>query len=82
MSDLAGGDVDTNVAIAHSVLGGEPGPARDVVLLNAAAALVVAGRADGLTEGVEVAAESLDSLAAQRILRTWIDVSQRAAEGH
>src|SRR6266550_3818904 len=81
LSDLAGGDVETNVAVAHSVLGREPGPARDVVLLNAAAALVVAGRVDELTEGVEAAAEAIDSLAAQRVLRAWIDVSQHAAEG-
>jgi anthranilate phosphoribosyltransferase len=80
--DLAGGDVDTNVDIAHSVLAGEPGPARDVVMLNAAAALVVAGRVDSLGAGVEVAAESIDSLAAQRVLSTWIDVSQRVGGPH
>lgn len=58
---LAGGDAQLNAAITLSVLGGEAGPARDVVLLNAAAALFVAGRVAGMAEGVELAAESIDS---------------------
>jgi anthranilate phosphoribosyltransferase len=60
-SALAGGDAQLNSAIAISVLGGEPGPARDVVLLNAGAALFVAGRAADVREGVDMAAESIDS---------------------
>lgn len=60
-SALAGGDAQLNSAIALSVLGGEPGPARDVVLLNAGAALFVAGRAADLPEGIALAAESIDS---------------------
>ena len=60
-SALAGGDAQMNAAITLSVLGGEPGPARDVVLLNAGAALFVAGRVAGVAEGVELAAESIDS---------------------
>jgi anthranilate phosphoribosyltransferase len=58
---IAGGDAQLNSAIALSVLGGEPGPARDVVLLNAGAALFVAGRAADVAEGVEMAAEAIDS---------------------
>ena len=58
---LAGGDAQLNSAIALSILGGEPGPARDVVLLNAGAALFVAGRAADIGEGVAMAAESIDS---------------------
>jgi anthranilate phosphoribosyltransferase len=61
VSALAGGDAQLNSAIALSVLGGEPGPARDVVLLNAAAALYVAGRVDEVGDGVPLAAESIDS---------------------
>jgi anthranilate phosphoribosyltransferase len=60
-SALAGGDAQLNSAIALSVLGGESGPARDVVLLNAAAALHVAGRVDELRDGVALAAASIDS---------------------
>ena len=60
-SALAGGDAQLNSAIALSVLGGEPGPARDVVLLNAGAALFVAGRAADIAEGIGMAAESIDS---------------------
>jgi anthranilate phosphoribosyltransferase len=58
---LIGGDAQLNSAIALSLLGGEPGPARDVVLLNAGAALFVAGRVDELGDGVRLAAESIDS---------------------
>ena len=68
LEDLAGGDVERNVAIAGSVLRGEGGPRRDVVLLNAGAALVVAGRARGLREGVAMAAEAIDSGGALRVL--------------
>jgi anthranilate phosphoribosyltransferase len=58
---LAGGDAQLNAAITVSVLGGEPGPARDVVLLNAGAALFVAGRAADVAEGVALAAASIDT---------------------
>jgi anthranilate phosphoribosyltransferase len=58
---LAGGDAQLNSAIALSVFGGEPGPARDVVLLNAGAALFVAGRAADVREGVGMATASIDS---------------------
>jgi anthranilate phosphoribosyltransferase len=61
LAALAGGDAQLNAAITVSVLGGEPGPARDVVLLNAGAALFVAGRAADVGEGVALAAESIDS---------------------
>ena len=50
--DLKGGDAAENAGIVQGVLDGKPGPARDIVLLNAAAALIVAGRADNLGEGV------------------------------
>lgn len=60
-SALTGGDAQLNSAMAMSVLGGEPGPARDVVLLNAGAALYVAGRVTDVGDGVALAAESIDS---------------------
>lgn len=58
---VAGGDAQLNAAIALSVLGGEPGPARDVVLLNAGAALFVAGCTPNVADGVALAAEAIDS---------------------
>jgi anthranilate phosphoribosyltransferase len=59
-SALAGGDAQLNAAIAMSVLGGEPGPTRDVTLLNAGAALFAAGRVEEIGEGVEMAATAID----------------------
>jgi anthranilate phosphoribosyltransferase len=62
--DLKGGDKDENCRIAMDVLNGARGPQRDIVLVNAAAALVTAGIASDYREGVERAAESIDSGAA------------------
>ena len=78
--DLAGGDVETNVAIARSILDGEQGPRRAVELLNAGAALTVAGRAGSIEEGIEVAARSIDSGDARSVLDRWVEVSQRAGQ--
>jgi anthranilate phosphoribosyltransferase len=58
--ELAGGDAEANARIARSVLGGEPGPARDIVVLNAAAGLVAAGLAPDLAAGVPMAAAAVD----------------------
>ncbi|MCS6952356.1 MAG: anthranilate phosphoribosyltransferase [Bryobacterales bacterium] len=66
--ELRGGDRDVNCAIARSVLSGARGPQRDVVLVNAAAALVAAGAARDFTEGMQRAADSVDSGAAWRKL--------------
>jgi anthranilate phosphoribosyltransferase len=59
--DLAGGDATTNAAMVHGVLTGDPGPRRDVVLLNVAASLLIADRAGTLREGVLLAAAAIDS---------------------
>ncbi|MFZ1074319.1 MAG: anthranilate phosphoribosyltransferase [Verrucomicrobiia bacterium] len=62
LADLLGGDRDANAGIVRRILrGDERGPRRDVVLLNAGAALFVAGRAKSLTEGWDSAAETIDS---------------------
>ena len=74
--DLRGGDVEIATAIARSVLAGEAGPRRDVVLLNAAAALEVAGVASGLPEGLRLAARSIDTGAAAAALDRWVAVSR------
>lgn len=76
-SDLRGGAVEDNVAITRAVLAGEKGPRRDVVLLNAAAALEVAGSADSLIDGIAQAAESIDSGAASGVLDRWVEASNR-----
>ncbi len=71
LADLAGGDADRNAELLRRVLDGEPGPRRDAVVLNAAAAIVVAGRAGTLAEGVQRAIEVIDSGAAKRTLAKW-----------
>jgi len=68
LDDLRGGDPQANAAIARDVLAGAAGPKRDVVLLNAAAALVVAGRAADLREGALRAAAAIDDGRALRLL--------------
>ena len=72
---LKGGDADTNAMALQNVLDGKPSPFRDVALLNAAAALIVAGRVESLREGVAVGIESLDSRAAAGKLKHLIAVS-------
>jgi len=64
IEEIAGGDAVANTAIIRDVLAGEQSPRRDVVLLNAAAALVAAGRADHLGDALPLAAKSIDSGAA------------------
>jgi anthranilate phosphoribosyltransferase len=75
---LRGGSPSENAAIARKVLGGEAGPARDVVVLNAAAALVVADAAADLAEGVEQAEASIDSGRAAATLDALVKVSRAA----
>jgi anthranilate phosphoribosyltransferase len=72
---LKGGDADANAIALQSVLDGKPSSYRDVALLNAAAALIVAGRAKNLKEGVAIGAKSLDSGAANARLKHLIAVS-------
>jgi anthranilate phosphoribosyltransferase len=74
---LKGGDAAKNADIAKSVLKGDAGPARDVVLLNAGAALFVAGRADTVRDGIAAAAAAIDSGAAAKVLAALIEVSNR-----
>ncbi len=72
---LRGGDADHNAAALLAVLTGTPGPFRDVAIINAAAALVVAGKAKDLKEGAGLAAKSIDSGAAKQRLEKLIAVS-------
>jgi anthranilate phosphoribosyltransferase len=68
LEDLKGGDAAANSEIARAILAGAAGRRRDVALVNAAAALVAAGRAPDFTSGMRLAAEAIDSGAAQRKL--------------
>jgi len=68
LADIAGGDAVENAGIIRGVLDGKKSANRDVVLMNSAAALVAAGRADHLTSAMLIAAESIDSGAARRKL--------------
>jgi anthranilate phosphoribosyltransferase len=77
-AQLRGGDVARNRALADAILAGESGPRADLVALNAAAALVVAGVTEDLGSGLEVARASLASGAAREVLERWVDASQRA----
>jgi anthranilate phosphoribosyltransferase len=83
---LAGGTPDENAALVERVLSGAPGPHRDVVLLNAAAAFVAAGRAEGLADGLAMAAAAIDEghavalLGRLRAERAVADAARAAAE--
>jgi anthranilate phosphoribosyltransferase len=71
--DLVGGDVKENAEITLAILKGEKGPKRNAVLLNSAAGLYVAGKVDSLREGVDLAAEIIDSGKALRQLEKFIE---------
>lgn len=70
--EVAGGDAAFNAALTRRILNGAPGGAREVVLLNAAAALMAAGRAEGFEDGLRLAAESVDSGAARAKLEALV----------
>ncbi|MEN3930810.1 anthranilate phosphoribosyltransferase [Microvirga sp. W0021] len=78
-ADLKGGDPDYNAKALRAVLDGAQNPYRDVAVLNAAGALVVAGKAATLQEGVKMAQESLDSGKALMALERLISVSNSAS---
>ena len=86
MDALKGGNPAENAAALESVLNGEPGPRRDVVLLNAAAAFLVAGRVENLRDGIALARTTIDDglarelLARLRAAKTARDEAKSAAE--
>jgi anthranilate phosphoribosyltransferase len=73
LGDLRGGGPLVNARLMRDLLAGVGGPLRDVVLLNSAAALLVAGRAADLFEGAEIAARAIDSGAARGVLQALVD---------
>jgi anthranilate phosphoribosyltransferase len=78
-AQLAGGNAETNAGVVRSVLAGEKGAARDIAVLNAAAALVIAAIAPDIGAGVDAARESIDSGKAAQALDALVRVSTEAA---
>jgi anthranilate phosphoribosyltransferase len=76
MEALKGGEPSENAEIVRAVLSGEQGPRRDIVLLNAAAAIVAGQKADDMAEGLKKAAESIDSGEALRKLDALAEYTQ------
>jgi anthranilate phosphoribosyltransferase len=75
LDELRGGDPAANAAKLHELLDGAEGPIRDIVLLNAAAALIVAGKAKDLKEGVAIGAKSIASGAAKQALAKLVAIT-------
>jgi anthranilate phosphoribosyltransferase len=75
LSTLHGGDAATNAAMLRRTLEGEIGPCRDIVLLNAAAALFAGGKVASLAEGVDAARQAIASGAAKAKLEAYIRFS-------
>ncbi|HSE98944.1 MAG TPA: anthranilate phosphoribosyltransferase [Blastocatellia bacterium] len=73
LAEIRGGDAAENARIILDILEGGRGPRRDIVLLNAAAALAASGKAEGLAEGVEMAGESIDTGSAMNKLKRLIE---------
>ena len=74
--ELKGGTPRENAAILREILEGRPGPKRDAVLLNAGASLYIGGKAESMKEGVELAAELIDSGRALKTLERFIEISR------
>jgi anthranilate phosphoribosyltransferase len=77
--DVQGGTPEDNAATTAGILDGQRGPRRDLAVLNAGAAIYVAGRADSLAEGVACAQEAVDTGAAKAALKRYVELSQRLA---
>ena len=75
--DLVGGSPEENAQITRGILSGAKGPKRDAVLMNAGAALYIGGKADSMQEGINLAAELIDSGKALEVLEKFIQVSNR-----
>jgi anthranilate phosphoribosyltransferase len=76
LADISGGDAVANAAIIHDILNGEKSARRDVVLLNAGAALVAAGKAEHLADALSLAAQSIDSDAAKKKLNDLLNFTK------
>ncbi|NPA95534.1 MAG: anthranilate phosphoribosyltransferase [Thermodesulfobacteria bacterium] len=81
LSEIAGGDPQENARITRQILAGNPGPKRDMVVMNAAAAIFLGGKAKDLKEAAQVAQQSIDSGSAQRVLERLVELTSSAGEG-
>lgn len=81
LSELQGGSATENAQIITRILRGEDGPKRDVVLMNAALAIIAGGKAHDFREGVELAARSIESGAAMEKLRRLVEFSRQGGHG-
>jgi anthranilate phosphoribosyltransferase len=79
LEEIAGGNAAENAGIVLRILGGEKSARRDVVLLNASAALVAAGRADHMDRALPLAEKSIDSGAAAGKLEALVEFTNRQA---
>jgi anthranilate phosphoribosyltransferase len=75
LAQIKGGDAATNAAAIRAMLAGEPGAYRDIVLLNSAAALIVAGKAKTLKDGVKLAAAAIDGGKARAVLDKLVKIT-------
>ena len=75
-NEMAGGDPVANAAIMRSILAGEAGAKRDVVLINAGAALMAAGKADSVQKGIDLAAQAIDGGQAAQKMDELIEYTQ------
>ena len=74
-SDLAGGTPQENAQITRDILSGAKGPKRNAVLMNAGASLYIYGKAQSLKQGIDLAAEIIDSGKALKVLDEFIEIS-------
>jgi len=77
LSAISGGDLQANAQIIREILDGKKSSRRDIVLMNVAAALVAAGRADSLADAMPLAVQSLDSGAARKKLEGLVEFTNR-----
>jgi len=82
LEQLVGGDREHNAAVLRTMLEGEASPYRDIVLLSSAAALIVAGKAADLKEGVARAAEAIDSGRAKEVLNRLVRITNETVPAH
>ena len=80
LSALEGGDAQVNAAIIRDILDGELSPKRDVVLLNAAAALVAAGKAESIDAGIPIAAHAIDTEQAKSVLELLVEFTTQHSQ--
>jgi anthranilate phosphoribosyltransferase len=78
---IAGGEPSENASVVRSVFAGEPGPARDIVVINAAAAIVAAGGAADLAEGIDGARRAIDDGAATAVLGGLVELTTTLTGG-